>query len=66
MCLVGFDCRIQSGVHPYPILQLFPDERFEQCPDHVENEWLLDDVHFLHSERDGLLDERQQKLREGW
>lgn len=54
------------AVETYSLVELLLDERSEQSPDHLEDERLLDDVDLLQPQRQGLLDERQQQLGEGW
>lgn len=58
-----------STFSTHPAFQLLLDEWLEQCPDHVEEEGLLNYVHLLQSQGHRLLDEgektRGELRREG-
>lgn len=44
----------------YSVLELLLDKRFEKRPHHVENERLLNEVHFSQPQRHCILNESQQ------
>lgn len=53
-------------MNTHSLAKFLPDERFEDLPDHIEDEWLFDHMHFFQTKWHSVLNEGEQTETETW